>query len=152
MAEQQHFDAPAPEPGKRSTSSRREQKILREVQQEERQLENQIGEREARRMQYIAQPPRSVWFGLGMFGLVGWSVTVPALIGIAIGIWIDTQWPGPWSWTLMLLMAGVTIGCLNALAWVSREARIDDSERSPAAHEPGNSDPPKRSADRSDRV
>lgn len=115
-------------------------------------MENQIGLREARRMQYIAQPPRSVWFGLGMFGLVGWSVTVPALIGIAIGVWIDTQWPGPWSWTLMLLMAGVTIGCLNAWAWVSKESRLDATKRSAVSQKHVTGGPTRIQADRSDHV
>ena len=32
-----------------------------------------------------------IWFGLGMFGLDGWSVAVPTLIGIALGIWIDLK-------------------------------------------------------------
>jgi len=60
---------------------------------------------------------------LGMFGLVGWSVAIPTLIGIVLGIWIDRRWPSPFSWTLMLLTIGVIIGCLNAWAWVSRQRR-----------------------------
>ena len=42
-----------------------------------------------------------------MFGLVGWTVAVPALIGVAIGLWIDSTWPSRFSWTLMLLVFGV---------------------------------------------
>ena len=64
---------------------------------------------------------RDVWFGLGMFGLVGWSVAVPAVAGVAIGIWIDATWPGRVSWTLTLLFVGVVLGCLNAWRWLNRE-------------------------------
>lgn len=64
-----------------------------------------------------------VWFGLGMFGLVGWAVAVPTLIGIAVGLWLDRVAPQDFSWTLALLLAGVLLGALNAWLWVERERR-----------------------------
>jgi ATP synthase protein I len=66
---------------------------------------------------------RSAWFWLGMFGLVGWSVAVPTLVGVAIGIWIDRTWPSEISWTLTLLFVGVALGSLNAWHWVRQEMR-----------------------------
>ena len=86
------------------------------------ELLRRVGEKEARKLKARAEKDRSVWFGLGMFGLVGWSVAIPTLIGIAVGIWIDTTWAGPYSWTLMLLFVGVAVGCLNAWYWVKRES------------------------------
>ncbi|GAA0405272.1 AtpZ/AtpI family protein [Cocleimonas flava] len=68
----------------------------------------------------------SVWFGLGMFGLVGWAVVVPTLIGVALGVWIDKHWPGPVSWTLNLLIIGLIAGCINAWVWVKKESNNDD--------------------------
>jgi ATP synthase protein I len=56
-----------------------------------------------------------------MMGLIGWSVVVPTLLGAALGIWLDKHHPGGRSWTLALLVAGLTIGCLNAWFWVSKE-------------------------------
>jgi ATP synthase protein I len=67
----------------------------------------------------------SAWHGLAMFGMVGWAVAVPVLAGIALGVWIDGRWPGETSWTLVLLLAGVALGCLNAWYWVQREGRDD---------------------------
>ena len=87
------------------------------------ELIRRVGEKEARKIKARKEKDRSVWFGLGMFGLVGWSVAIPTLIGIAVGIWIDTTWPGPYSWTLMFLFIGVIVGCLNAWYWVKRESR-----------------------------
>lgn len=89
------------------------------------ELLRRVDEKESRKIKARKEKDRSVWFGLGMFGLVGWSVAIPTLIGIAVGIWIDTTWPGPYSWTLMLLFIGVGIGCLNAWYWVKRESRRD---------------------------
>lgn len=84
-----------------------------------------VGTKENRKIRARQEEDRGVWFGLGMFGLVGWAVAIPALIGIAVGIWIDKKWPSPYSWTLMLLVIGVVVGCLNAWYWVRRESRRD---------------------------
>lgn len=89
------------------------------------ELARRVSEKENRKLKARRERDRSVWFGLGMFGMVGWSVALPTLIGIALGIWIDTTWAGPYSWTLMLLFIGVMIGCLNAWYWVKRESKRD---------------------------
>jgi len=57
-----------------------------------------------------------VWFGLGMMGLIGWSVVVPTLLGAALGIWLDTHHPGPPQRTQALLTgAGAAGGILRGL-------------------------------------
>ena len=82
--------------------------------------------RKARAIEKARQQRRaSPWFGLGMFGLVGWAVAVPVLAGIALGMWIDRRWPGEISWTLALLLAGAALGAFNAWYWVERERRDD---------------------------
>jgi ATP synthase protein I len=70
-------------------------------------------------------PHRTVWFGFGMFGLVGWAVAVPTLIGVALGLWLDRIAAGDFSWTLALLLGGVAVGCINAWYWVSKEGHDD---------------------------
>ena len=70
-----------------------------------------------------------VWFGLGMMGLIGWSVTLPTLVGAAIGIWLDRHYPGNRSWTLALLISGLAIGCLNAWRWVAKEEMAMQDEQ-----------------------
>jgi len=55
-----------------------------------------------------------LWSPIAIFGVVGWSVTMPTLIGVAAGVWIDRRWPGRISWTLTLLFAGLIIGCVSA--------------------------------------
>ena len=71
------------------------------------------------------QEKKSVWFGLGLFGLVGWSVAIPTLLGIALGVWIDNHLPSRYSWTLMLLVIGLGLGCFNAWYWVKKESQCD---------------------------
>lgn len=83
----------------------------------------EVGAKENRKLKAERRKDQDLWFGLGMFGLVGWSVALPTLLGVAIGIWIDTRWPSRYSWTLMCLFIGVIVGCLNAWFWVKRESR-----------------------------
>ena len=79
-----------------------------------------VGAKETRKALARKHDKKSIWFGLGMFGIVGWSVAVPTLVGAAIGIWIDSRYPSRFSWTLMLLFAGVLFGSINAWYWINR--------------------------------
>lgn len=71
---------------------------------------------------------QGVWFGLGMMGLIGWSVTVPTLLGAALGFWIDRRFPGKYSWTLTIMLFGLIVGCVNAWHWVRNESTEIDEE------------------------
>ena len=88
-------------------------------------LIEQIEGKEARKLRARDAQEHASWFWLGMFGLVGWSVAIPSVVGVAVGIWIDMTWPSRFSWTLMLLFGGVVLGCLNAWYWVTQESRRD---------------------------
>jgi ATP synthase protein I len=90
----------------------------------------QVGAKAARKLKARRNSTPGVWFGLGMMGLVGWSVVVPTLLGAALGIWLDKHHPGEHAWTLALLAAGLAIGCLNAWQWVAKEdqAMRDEQE------------------------
>jgi ATP synthase protein I len=73
--------------------------------------------------------PAQVWFGLGMMGLIGWSIVIPTLLGAALGLWLDERHAGQHSWTLALLVAGLVIGCANAWHWVIKEDKAMHEER-----------------------
>ena len=84
-------------------------------------LSQEVGAKATRKLKARRNSTQGVWFGLGMMGLIGWSVVVPTLLGAAFGIWLDKRHPGSHSWTLMLLVIGLVIGCLNAWYWVAKE-------------------------------
>lgn len=92
-----------------------------------RKFTSEVVRKEQRRIRGMQQEDKTVWFGLGMFGVVGWSVAIPTLIGVALGLWIDRMWPTQYSWALMLLILGVAVGCMNAWYWV-RKAGIEREE------------------------
>jgi ATP synthase protein I len=56
-----------------------------------------------------------------MSGLIGWSVAVPTLCGVALGFWIDRRFRSSHSWTLSLLILGLFVGCANAWHWISQQ-------------------------------
>jgi ATP synthase protein I len=89
----------------------------------------EVGAKAARKLKARSNPTPGVWFGLGMMGLIGWSVVVPTLLGAALGIWLDKHHSGNHSWTLMLLVVGLIIGCLNAWLWVAKEERAMRDEQ-----------------------
>jgi ATP synthase protein I len=85
-------------------------------------LTRKVQRKEERKIKARAEQDRGVWFGLGMFGLVGWSVAIPTLIFLGIGVWVDRKWPSQYSWTLMLLVIGVIVGCWNAWYWLKKQS------------------------------
>ncbi len=89
---------------------------------------DQVGGKAARKLKARRDGTEGVWFGLGMMGLIGWSVAVPTVLGAALGLWLDKRHPGAHSWTLALLVAGLVIGCLNAWRWVGSEDRAMHEE------------------------
>jgi ATP synthase protein I len=84
-------------------------------------LTREVGAKATRKLSARRHVTRTVWFGLGMMGLIGWSVAVPTLAGAALGLWLDRRYPGTHSWTLMLLVIGLIVGCMNAWHWVIQE-------------------------------
>jgi len=82
---------------------------------------SKIGAKEERKLKAQARVTRTVWSGLGMMGMVGWSVVVPTLMGAALGVWLDKRYPATHSWMLTLLVIGLTIGCVNAWHWIAKE-------------------------------
>jgi ATP synthase protein I len=82
----------------------------------------EVGAQERRKLQ-AGQAGVHVWPGLGMLGLIGWSVCLPTLLGAWLGHWLDTRHAGTHGWTLALLVAGLCLGCSNAWHWVSKEQR-----------------------------
>lgn len=78
--------------------------------------------RQAQRMKAARDNPGpSPLRGLGVFGMIGWSVAVPAVAGAFLGLWLDRVAPQGFSWTLALIVAGVVVGAFLAWRWVDRE-------------------------------
>lgn len=84
-----------------------------------------VAEKESRKLRARERRGKTILFGMGMFGLVGWSLAVPVLLFLAFGIWLDGKFQSGVSWTVMMLVLGVGLGAMNAWYWVERERRIE---------------------------
>jgi ATP synthase protein I len=85
------------------------------------ELLDQVRIKERRKLRSRDKGVKHIWFGIGVFGMVGWAVAIPTLLGIFLGVWIDLSRPGRYSWTLMLLVMGLVAGCANAWFWLRKE-------------------------------
>ncbi len=80
-----------------------------------------IASQSKRKLFALSHSTPVVWSGFGMMGLIGWSIVVPTLLGVVLGQWLDSRVVGTHSWTLMLMVAGLSIGCFNAIQFVASE-------------------------------
>ncbi len=95
------------------------------------EFRDEVGRREEHQLRARRRPGENVLTSLAFFGLVGWSIVIPTLLGAALGRWLDRTWPGDRNWTLTLLVAGLVLGCLNASRWIFREQRAIDRDHAP---------------------
>ncbi len=92
-------------------------------------LPEAVGDKAARRIEARRTRDRGVWFGMGMFGLVGWTVAIYTVLGILLGTWLDSKWPLGFSWTLTLLLFGLIAGVFNAWHWINKESRAGEDKK-----------------------
>ncbi len=61
---------------------------------------------------------KEIMFGLGIFGIVGFSIAIPTLLGILLGNYLDKRTDSSVSFTITFLFLGLLVGCVNAWRWV----------------------------------
>ncbi len=83
----------------------------------------EVHSKEARKLEAQRQGKQNVWHGFSVFGLIGWSVSIPTVLFVLLGMWLDKRYEAEQSFTLALLVAGLCIGCFNAWYWVSRKMK-----------------------------
>lgn len=68
---------------------------------------------------------RQLYLNAAILGTYGWNISVPVVIGVILGRWMDKKFPlPPMSWTLNLILIGFIIGFYNAQRWINREGVI----------------------------
>ena len=87
------------------------------------ELSRQVEFKTRRKIRAKGEKGYTIWQNVGLFGIVGWSVAVPTLLGVATGIYLDKHLSGSQSWTISGLLLGIILGCINAWYWVSKENR-----------------------------
>lgn len=88
----------------------------------DRDFEARVGDSERRLLRAREGGPGAV---LATIGMVGWTVSLPMLGGLALGLWIDGLSGGGRSFGIMLMIGGLFLGCWGAWAWIRRRSAGD---------------------------
>lgn len=96
---------------------------MNHLNNESRRLSKEIKNKEDRKLKGIRKSKHPVLKGLGMLGLIGWTIVVPTLLGTYAGNWLDHHYPSQHSWTITLLLSGLIMGCYGAWFWLSKEKK-----------------------------
>lgn len=78
-------------------------------------LDEEVRQHRERRARAEREGGRSTGQDLALVGVIGWTLVIPALLGVYAGRALDRRFGSGVFWTLGLLVAGVVVGC--ALAW-----------------------------------
>lgn len=92
-----------------------------EPQRETERLDEEVKRRRLRREQWEREGHRSAAEYLAIAGAIGWSIVLPALLGVLVGrrldLWLDTGV----TFTAALVFVGVGLG--SWMAWRQVEER-----------------------------
>jgi ATP synthase protein I len=88
---------------------------------DKKDFRDQAIKKEARKLKSRRNKEVNALWGFRLFGLVGWSVVVPALLGIFLGGLLEHYYTGSHAWTLALLLGGILVGSVLALFLLARE-------------------------------
>jgi len=91
------------------------------VEEEREEFHREVERKEERARRAREAGDRTIQYGFGAFGVVGWSIVVPTLVGVALGAWLDARAGGGIRYTLSLMTAGLLIGMVNAWNWMQRK-------------------------------
>ncbi len=67
------------------------------------------------------EPEPSLGSRLGQIGILGWSIVLPALLGVVLGRWLDHHYGEGIFFTAPLLMLGAAFGLWSAWRWMHRQ-------------------------------
>lgn len=78
-------------------------------------LDDAVRKRRERRERGRSDADHSLAHDLAMIGVLGWTIVVPALLGIGLGRLLDRTLDTGIVFTAALVFVGISIGCV--LAW-----------------------------------
>lgn len=70
---------------------------------------------------------RSISLNVIVLSVFGWHLSIPVLIGILLGRFLDKRYPiEHLSWTLNCILLGFAIGIIQANLWLRREGILNN--------------------------
>lgn len=87
----------------------------------EDEFEVRVGRQRALMEKGKQERGESFWRYVGLIGTVGWSVVVPMVLCVFLGLWLDRKFGSGSKCTLALLLSGLAMGCLSAWRTITKE-------------------------------
>jgi ATP synthase protein I len=87
---------------------------------ERRRLLDAVRIRSERRRRKLAEGEPSLARYLGQVGVLGWTIVLPALVGLFIGRWLDHRFGTGVFWSAPLMLLGLALGCWSGWKWMRR--------------------------------
>jgi ATP synthase protein I len=87
---------------------------------ERRGLLDAVRIRGERRRRRLAEGEPSLARNLGQVGVLGWTIVLPALVGLFLGRWLDHRFGTGIFWSAPLLLLGLALGCWTGWKWMRR--------------------------------
>jgi len=78
-----------------------------------------------REHQASEEPEPSLGSRLGQIGILGWTIVLPTLLGLALGHWLDRHFATGVFFSAPLLIVGAGVGLWSAWKWMHRQTRRD---------------------------
>ena len=63
----------------------------------------------------------SFWQSVGVMGTIGWTVSIPMLLGVLLGRWVDKQLDSDQVFTIFCMLVGLITGCITAWRIISEK-------------------------------
>lgn len=87
-------------------------------------------EKTPQRNERASEEVRQAWsISFLRFGIIGFSIMIPALIGAILGMALDVLKPGPLSWSIVFIIAGLALGFFMTWKWMVKEIRRNNQIR-----------------------
>jgi len=73
---------------------------------------------------------RSYVYRAALLTVYGWQMSIPVILGVALGLLLDKHFPIiHFSWTLNLILLGFGAGLYNANTWLKKTAGLNKSDK-----------------------
>lgn len=89
----------------------------------------EVMRRRAERLQQSrSKKAASPLMGLSAFGVIGWSIAIPCVLGAFLGHWLNQVAPQAFSWTIALMLGGLVLGIGFAWNYISEAQQAAEQE------------------------
>lgn len=66
--------------------------------------------------------------GISAFGVIGWSIAIPCVLGAFLGHWLNQVAPQEFSWTIALILGGLVLGIGFAWNYISEAQQAAEQD------------------------